>query len=332
MHDAMSHVFNIAPVGLDNQDRLVVNTATKLLSYDGITYAVFEGEQAKAHLLILDEESAEGKHALKHSRPGQVKLVLSNKPTAAKNTIGIPRPIELNILKSVLKKLYAKLQAQSVAQQVRDRGTQPTHDAEILTASLFNILLEAKAQRQILHLQCNQLPDFFIDGRNHCLATTASDTETIALINASPDSFTITRMNPDSFAVHSNDMNIQSLYNLLWLAGIKCSNGKLLPEHNLETPFRLRAWPNFTRNSFIAEHLKLAAMLAKQTMTLAQLAETTQVAIQEVINFYNAAYAVDLIEYKAIAEVAAAPRQPRNLARQGLLAKIAKRLNFKSIF
>jgi hypothetical protein len=331
-HDTMSHIFNIAPVGLDTQDKLVVKTATKLLSLDGIVYQVFEGEPARAHLLIVDEESAEGKHALKHSRPGQVKLVVSNKPASAKNTIGMPRPVDLGALKSVLKKLYSMLQNQMSAQAQATAGKRIKQPSEALTESLFNILLDAKAQRHILHLRSKQLPDFFIDGHNHCLATSASDAEINLLISSPPDAFTITRMNPDSFAVHSNDLSIQSLYNLLWLAGIKCSGGKLLPEHKLETPFRLRAWPNFTRNSFIAEHLKLAAVLAKQTMNLNQLAELTQVPLQEVINFYNAAYAVDLIEYRHDADVAASPSQPRNIARQGLLAKIAKRLNFKSIF
>lgn len=328
----MSHTFNIASVGLETQDRLVVNTATKLLSLDGIAYQVFDGEPGKAHLLILDENSAEGKHALKHSRPGQVKLVVSNKPASSKNTIGVPRPVELGVLKSVLRKLYSMLQTQMAAQQQTVAGRRNAQSSGALTKSLFNILLDAKAQRQILHLQSKQLPDFFIDGRNHCLATTATDTEISLLIKSPPDSLTITRMNPDSFAVHSNDLSIQSLYNLLWLAGIKCSKGKLLPEHKLDTPFRLRAWPNFTRNSFIAEHLKLAAVLAKQTMNLTKLAELTQVPITEVINFYNAAYAVDLIEFRAATDVVASPSQPRNIVRQGLLAKIAKRLNLKSIF
>ncbi|MBI1423870.1 MAG: hypothetical protein GC149_10430 [Gammaproteobacteria bacterium] len=328
----MSHVFNIAPVGLDAQDRVAVNTATKLLSYDGIAYQLFDGEPAKAHLLILDEESAEGKQALKHSRPGQVKLVLSNKPASAKNTIGIPRPMDLGVLKSVLKKLYGMLQGQVAAQQAADATKQSKQGAPALTASLFNILLDAKTDKQILHIQSRQFPDIFIDGRNHCLATTASETEINQLVKLAPTDFTITRMNPDSFAVHSNNMSIQSLYNLLWLAGIKCSDGKLLAGHKLDAPFRLRAWPNFTRNTFIAEHLKLAAVLAKQTLNLQQLAEMTQVALGEVINFYNAAYAVDLIEFRQVADVVNAPAQPRNLAKQGLLAKIAQRLNLKSIF
>lgn len=328
----MSQTFNIAPVGLDTQDRLVVNTATKLLSYDGIAYHVFEGEPAKAHLLILDDESAEGKYALKHSRPGQVKLVVSTKPAAAKNIIGMPRPVDLGLLKSVLKKLYAKMQNQLAAQQAAVNSNAQSQPAEALTASLFNILLEAKTQKQILHVQSKELPDLFIDGRNHCLATTANDAQLNLLIKSPAAAFAITRMNPDSFAVHSNELSIQSLYNLLWLAGIKCSDGKLLAGHKLETPFHLRAWPNFTRNSFIPEHLKLAAVLAKQSVNLVHLAELTQVALTEVINFYNAAFAVDLIEYRTDAGAAAAPAPARNPAKQGLLAKIAQRLNLTNIF
>ena len=328
----MSHTFHIAPVGLDLQDRLVVNTATKLLSLDGITYQVYEGEPARAHLLILDEDSAEGRQALRHSRPGQVKLVVSTRPASAKKTIGMPRPVELGVLKTILKKLYEKLQGQLAAQQQAGTNRQSAVTNGILTETLFNILLDAKTQKQILRLQCKTIPDIFIDGRNHCLATTATEHEIKQLVATPTRELVLTRMNPDSFAVHSNDMSIQSLYNLLWLAGIKCSSGKLLEGHELETPFRLRAWPNFTRNSFIAEHFKLAAILAKQTLTLSQLAELTQVALPEVINFYNAAYAVDLIEFRTASDVMAVRSAPRNPAKQGLLAKIAQRLHLKNVF
>lgn len=327
----MPTTFVIVPIGLDAQDRLVVNTVAKLLSHEGIAYQIQDGQPGKAHLFILDEDSSEGRQALKQSRPGQVKLVVSNKPASAKNTIGIPRPIDLGFLKAVLKKLHATLLSQVPAQLSLDTAQQ-YQAAGTLTGTLFNILLDAGAKQEILHLRSEHLPDFFIDGHNHCLATTATEAEISQLITTPVDTFSISRLNPESFAVHSNDMSIQSLYNLLWLVGIRCSDGRLLSGHKLDMRFRLRAWPNFTRHGFIASHFKLAALLARQAMTINQLAEQTQVPLNEVINFYNAAYAVELIEYQSESDEEPDSASPRNLAKQGLLAKIARRLNLKSIF
>lgn len=325
----MSEALNIISVGLNAQDRLVLNTAAKLLSYDGIGYRIHDGQLANAHILILDNDNNEGKTALRQSRPGQIKLVISDKPGMAKNTIGLQRPVDLGALKTVLKRLYARLQEQLHSQQ--QQAAQAPRNIEELKDTLFNILLVTKQNKTVLRITADGLPDFFVDGHNQCLASTATESDIGQLAQLPFTAIRITQMNKDGFAVHSNNLSIQSLHNLLWLTGIKCSHGRLVAGHDLDTPFRLRAWPNFTRNTFIAEHLKLAALLARQAMSLRQLAEHTGVALAEVINFYNAALAVDLIEFSAAAGGDIAAR-PQNLARQGLFSRIAQRLNLKNLF
>lgn len=328
----MPQTLNIVPVGLNEQDRLVVMTATKLLSFDQIQYQIFDGQIAKAHILIIDDAHSEGKQALKQCRPGQIKFIITDTPEVAKNTIGLQRPIELAKIKNLLTKIYTKLQQQLRQQQRVQPLIKEVQEVPILSDSLFKLLLDTKEKKQILRISSSDLPDFFIDGRNHCLATVAKDAEIDRLLAQPLTALSITHMNTETFSVHSNDLSIQSLNNLLWLAGIKCSDGKLLSGHRVDKPFRLRAWPNFTRNTFIAEHLKLAAVLAKQAMNLVQLSELTQIALSDVINFYNAAYAVDLIEHKTTADIAPVVSRKSSSAKQGLLSKIAKRLNLTNIF
>ena len=99
---------NVVPAGLSEQDRLIVTTAIKLLSIDGLNYKIYDNAIATAHLLILDEESNDSKAAMRRARAGQVKLIISSKPTMAKNSIGLQRPMELGNLKGLLKNLYEK--------------------------------------------------------------------------------------------------------------------------------------------------------------------------------------------------------------------------------
>lgn len=328
----MSRTLNIVPVGLNAQDRLVVMTATKLLSLDRIHFQIYTGQLTKAHILIVDDENSEGKQALKQSRPGQIKFIITHSPRMAMNTIGLQRPLELGNLKKLLTNIYSKLQVQLQQKQHTQPAAKQHHEVQVLSDSLFKLLLESKEKKHILRIACNDMPDFFIDGRNHCLATKANEAEIDRFIDLPLDALSILHMNPETFSVHSNNLSIQSLHNLLWLAGIKCSDGKLLSGHRLDKPIQLRAWPNFTRNSFIAEHLKLAAVLAKQAMNLVQLSEITRIPITDVINFYNAAYAVDLIVYKDNADRTPVVSRQNVTAKQGLLSKIAKRLNLNNIF
>ena len=150
---------------------MVVNTAAKLLSYDDVNYLINDDDINKAHLVILDEDSSKGKSALRQSRAGQVKLVVSSKPGMAKNTIGIQRPIELATLKTILKKLYSKLHVQLMAQQKNNSSSELEITA--LKGTLFNVLLETKQKQRIVHMTSDDLPDIFIDGCNNCLATSS---------------------------------------------------------------------------------------------------------------------------------------------------------------
>ena len=328
----MSQKLKLYSAGLSQQDDMVVSTATKLLSYDNVEFLINNSEISKAHLLIIDEDSPSGKQALRQSNAGQVKLLVSSKPKMARNTIGLQRPVDLSTLKSVLKKLYVKLQEQLITQKQNTTTRSKADTVTELKDSLFNILIETKLKRRILHITCDELPDIFIDGCNQCLATTASESELDNILKLDIDKITFYKLKPKSFAVHSNEMNVQSLHNILWLAGIRCSKGQILPGHSLDKSFRLKAWPNFTRSTFIAEHLKLAAILAKQAMSMRQLADATGVKLNEVINFYNAAFAVDLIVYDQGTKKSPAKAGTRSVENQSLLSRIADRLSLKGIF
>ena len=102
----------------------------------------------------------------------------------------------------------------------------------------------------------------------------------------------------------------------------------MLPGHNANDPVRLKAWPNFTRNDFKPAYLKLAAVLAQRPVALSDLEKLTQVPYEDIVNFYNAAFSVDLIEKDISPTQVATQAKPVSVEKKSLFGKIADRLGF----
>ncbi|HHH48777.1 MAG TPA: hypothetical protein ENK51_07820 [Gammaproteobacteria bacterium] len=124
-------------------------------------------------------------------------------------------------------------------------------------------------------------------------------------------------------------MNISTLDSLLWQAGVEHSGGHLLDGHDMAQPVRLKAWPNFTRNGFRQSHFKLAAIMARQPISLKELRKEAGVARDEVVSFYNAAYAVGLIDRSVGAADAGQLNSKPRTRRKGLLGMLARKLGFR---
>jgi hypothetical protein len=229
------------------------------------------------------------------------------------------------MFKGLLRKLYQRMREQLSHQADQGDGSTGGQVA-VLEGTLFNLLHDAKTRKRILHIFGDDLPDLFVDGQKQSLATSATERQLDALADTPLNKIKYNELDRRNFAVHRNELNVQSLHNLLWMTAVKCSQGRLLVGYDTHTPFSLRGWPNFTRYCFKAEYLRLAALLARQPLSMEQLVKMTQIPLGEVINFFNAACAVDLVVF----DNAASPRTDRKAAtdkhKQGLLAKIAQRL------
>lgn len=90
----------------------MLRTALKLLAAEGVCFELLEGGCEDAHVLLLDDDTDEGRAAFAASRPGQVKLVISGQARVGPNLIVLKRPAEVAVLKKVLARLFAKMCAQ----------------------------------------------------------------------------------------------------------------------------------------------------------------------------------------------------------------------------
>lgn len=327
----------ISPHGLDHIEQDALNQVLEMLALDGMQFRLHTENVQQAHLVVLDDESEHGKSALLKARTGQVKLVFSSSPRTGKNLISIRKPINLGLLKDILLRVFQKMHEQ-LAQQVSVSATPDNaqsmdsatlNEVQANTDSLFTRLLQAKEDALLLRITPPALPELYINGRSKSFATRLDQNELKRLFIVPVEQIQVEQIDEASFNDASEGLVISALYRLLWTSGVYGSNGQLLQGHDLHRPVKLRAWPNFTRNDFLPQHLKLAAVLARQPTSIHSLTEQTGIATQDIINFYNAAYATDLIELGS--DVTSLQRQPVNKPaldnkRRGIFAKLAARL------
>lgn len=322
----------ISSSGLGTRDRIVLHTVIRVLARDGFMLEMITGDVHRAHLLVVDEDGVEGRTALEQRRSGQVILLFSSNAKSGKNLVALQKPVEIDTLRDLLKGLFRKMQAQLLCGTTTPGFApgQSVPEADWPERTLFQILLDAKENKKVIRIRCDSRPDIFVDGLNQSLATTAT-METIREVIRMPISqLLVEDLETSSFAVHGNGMTISTLHNVLWVAAIECSRGRLLPGHSPDIPVKLRAWPNFTRNDFKLEHLRLAAVLSRRAVPLRKLAEITQVAYEDIVDFYNAAYAADLVETCKTEQPEAAVSRKTVPQWQGLFGKIARRLSFRN--
>lgn len=322
----------ISPHGLTSDEQTVLTQVLETLESDGVQFELQTDSVQQAHLIVLDDDTDSGRNALLRARAGQVKLVFSNHNRHGKNLISIQKPINLASLQALLlqivQKMYSQLQELRSDTGVAEAAAEYTSSTIQSNNNLFCTLLEAKEQQELLRIEIPDQPIIYINGNSKSFATRIEQSEINNIFEYDFSRIAITSIEEQEFNANTNDMLISALYRLLWVSGIYGSSGKLITGHDPERPVKLRAWPNFTRNDFLPQHLKIAAVLARQPISITKLVETVGIKREDVVNFYNAAYAVDLIEFCDDSSAAAAtPPTPNNNNKQrGILAKLAAHL------
>ncbi|MDR9435234.1 MAG: hypothetical protein RI563_00035 [Thiohalophilus sp.] len=323
----------ISSHGLLEDEQEALGKALEFLGTSGLNYQLHSGNVQKAHLVVLNDETDSGKSALLRARAGQVKLVFSSTPRSGKNMILVHRPVNITLLQNVLIRVFGKMQDQlqhSLYEPRVKADADPRAEPASQDETLFTTLIYAKEKQKLLCLTLPDLTKLYINGQSN---TFISENDINHLKKFAPTALSeikLSNIDEAHFSAETRKKPIYALHRLLWTSGIYGSEGRLLSGHTMDRPVKLRAWPNFTRNDFLPQHLKMAAIIARRPTTLEQLVKQTGIARSDIINFYNAAYAVDLIE---VSETRKIDDNTEHLhtpalsqARQGLLSKLASRL------
>lgn len=113
----------------------------------------------------------------------------------------------------------------------------------------------------------------------------------------------------DAFAERFARLGIgpRPLEELLWLIGLVAGAGESLGNWALHEPVRLRRWPNFDALPYRKTHLKMAAMLTRESVLPAAVAEACDARSGDVADFLNACAEIGILETRA-APAAGAPQ------------------------
>ncbi len=356
----MPKPLRISPIALDPTNRKVLKVAVDLINDDGIASLLLPDNSPHGHLLVIDADNDIGRQVLEESRDGQVKLVLSEKRLEGKNLIWQEPPVRVTDMQELLTRICLRMKATFATQKAMDtpadnhksaavpastesgktESTQTTAVPSANTAtpediqepatpskSLFHILLCARQQKACYQIRFDTTW-LLIGGHNGTVASkNEADAKTIMM--APFKKLYIEQIDIVAFAKNAQEMNISTLDRLLWQAGVDFSDGRLLEGHDMAQPVRLKAWPNFTRNGFRQSHFKLAAIMARQPISLKELRKEAGVARDEVVSFYNAAYAVGLIDRTATASDPGLQNGKPRTRRKSLLGMLARKLGFR---
>ncbi len=358
----MAKLLQISPLALNDVDRKVLGVAVNFLTEEGILCSLLPKDVPHGHLLVINHDSDDGQEFLSQALDGQVKLLLTSEPVKGKNIVCLERPIRVAELADVLthiclrikvrlasKKLSPDSEKKSAASKTKAKpavkkkvktkektkekakektATPPPPEPADGEPNLFLQLLQAKQQKYALAVHGPDETIVLIGGHNSSVAARSSESIQHILQTPTRNIFS-EKIEISEFEELSKFLTLSALDNLLWLAGVEFSHGQLLPGHSMDHPVKLKAWPNFTRNGFRRSQFKLAASMASQSISLTALADSTGVPQEEVIDFYNAAFAVGLISRDAEQDNGKQKTKRAASQKRGLIGMIARKLGLR---
>ena len=111
----------------------------------------------------------------------------------------------------------------------------------------------------------------------------------------------------------------QPLSRLLWYGALLAGKGRVLPGQDPEAKYQLNRWPQTERE--FPRHFRIATAMMKGPATLADVAASSGIALDEIADFLNASLAIGVAE-----PVREAPPEPAPAARTGgLLGRLRGR-------
>lgn len=86
-----------------------------------------------------------------------------------------------------------------------------------------------------------------------------------------------------------------SMEALIWETALYGARGRVPKGTILDSPVRLKHWPNFTRILLFPEAMRIAALLSEHTYSLTKTAQLLKIDERCIYSFYSAAYALGLV-------------------------------------
>ena len=338
----------ISTINLSDAQQRVFQLALNSVKSENLLCEVLPTQNFRGHLVVIDLEAEQSANIFKSLRPGQVKLVISSKHKTGANLVSVLKPLKEESFKEVLTKICHKM-----TEQLNQSGhNQPDPDQLELSQSglaqpelekppIENLPESAKPRssiaefmqqvilvrenKQICIIHLDEQNSLVIDSEREMLLSQMPFESVIAAELSLFEQARIETIADQRGYDDSGFSNITALSGFLWELAVKTSDSILPAEVNSETKVSLKAWPNFTRHGYRPEHLKIAALLAKQSISLQVLIEKTALDESLVQQFVNGCYAVGLLNLNSQLE-RKAEAKPVSQEKQTIFKRLAYKL------
>jgi hypothetical protein len=330
----ISNTLKISPVKFTSTDFSVLKVALNLMLKSKINIELLSDSNLDADLFIIDMDNPEGRKFftnIKDNRCGSL-LISSEMQEEYHNQTFLRKPIRVQTLRDIIMdmcqaaghKTNTSVQVKPVSEFVAEKN-------------LFFMLLKAQQEKKSLQVYSPPHSALFVNGAENMVATSATSDAFWQITHTHSNNISIMQLSAADFNVLAKGQRIVPLKNLLWTTAIYLSRGQLATDAiSLDDEIQLKVWPNFSRLDFEPDHLRLATVMVSRALSLKQIAHQTGLPLEFVINFFNAAWVMDLIliqpKTTRIAKQQAQGRQiqqPKQEIKSGLLQKIANRLKLK---
>ena len=316
----------ISALGLDATGQRVLDVVLGLLREEGVPCRLLSANDPSGHLVIVDREAADGERWLADLTPGQVKLVLGGAPVQGRNLAFLAKPFNVGALRDMLLRIVRQMRAQlQAAQPPRASAGRPT------APGLLAALRQARDRGQALQVLCNGKTLLHVSGATRACAFAAG--QSVETLLAQAEALAFQPLDDVAFRQATQGLTLGALDALIWQCALASDAENLPAGLDDDTPVRLKAWPNFTRQGFRTDFFRIAAVLARQPASCTALVESTGLSRNCVRAFLHACEAVDLLVFEPPAgaeDGKVTPiRKTAGPARHGLLARLAERLGWR---
>lgn len=263
-------------------------------------------DQGDAHVAICDPASALSSVTRKRSSYGATRFfsLVEDVAHAAAGTSVIRDPIRASDLIELLNLVSSTLSLELPPREWAALAS--SEDTAIDGRDAFPVAVAVRGlahrdAQMVYALQAESFEMYVVPATRSVLLPRPLDEEALARL-AAPGVHISIREWPASHGRLLTDTGSQTykLETLLWRLGQHGCKSRLLPELPADAHFKLRRWPDFGRLESTPNHLRLAARLVRQRMTVLELAIVTGLPVSTINAFVNACSLIELLEVHAL--------------------------------
>ncbi|MCK5925077.1 MAG: hypothetical protein KAG10_04215 [Methylococcales bacterium] len=160
----------------------------------------------------------------------------------------------------------------------------------------LGVLLESIELRRIYDCKSPCGAHLYLCPQQKKYVFSAKRTDLKELLLMSADDFTITELSQMDFEQNTKSMESKKLNDLLWLATIVGSQGRLMKGHGLDDVIHLKHWPDISHIKTANHYLIIAAFMSRNTVDMETIVDHTEQTLEDVIDFHNGCHVLGLIE------------------------------------